>query len=106
MNLTGGLVLFLTIWFMSFLTILPIGHKSQSDAGHVVPGTPASAPAELNMRRKVVITTLVMIVIWAICAVVLISGWISMEDVDWVGRLDPREIPAATPAVTATPAGN
>lgn len=97
MNLTGGIVLFATIWFMAFLTILPIGHKSQSDAGHVVPGTPASAPAELNMRRKVITTTIVTIVVWGICAVVLISGAITMEDVDWFNRL-PSKSPAPTTA--------
>lgn len=98
MNLTGGIVLFVTIWFMAFLTILPIGHKSQSDAGHVVPGTPASAPAELNMRRKVVITTLVTVLVWGICAAVLLSGAITMHDIDWFGRLGPRDIPAVTSA--------
>ena len=91
MSLAGGIVLFATIWFMAFLTILPIGHKSQSDAGHVVPGTPPSAPAELNMRRKVTITTIVAIVVWGICAAVLLSGAITMQDIDWFDRMRPQD---------------
>ncbi len=94
MNLTGGIVLFATIWFMAFLTILPIGHKSQSDAGHVVPGTPASAPAELNMKRKVAITTIITVIVWGICAAVLLSGAITLDDVTWFGPTRPAPVAA------------
>lgn len=95
MNLTGGIVLFMTIWFIAFLTILPIGHKSQAEVGHVVPGTTPSAPAELNMKRKVAITTIVTLVVWGICAAVLLSGAITMKDIDWFNRLEPRAGTAA-----------
>jgi predicted secreted protein len=89
MNLTGGLVLFAVIWFLTFLIVLPIGERSQAESGHVVPGTPASAPAEAGIPRKVRITTLVTVILWSICAWVLLTGRVSMEDIDWFGRLGP-----------------
>ncbi|MGB3315354.1 MAG: DUF1467 family protein, partial [Albidovulum sp.] len=53
MNLTGGIVLFAVIWFLVLFIALQIRPKSQAEAGEVVPGTPAGAPANVQMKRKV-----------------------------------------------------
>ena len=45
MTITAALVLFAIIWFMVFFCVLPLRFQSQAEAGSVVPGTPASAPA-------------------------------------------------------------
>ena len=47
MNLTGGIVLFAVLWFLTLFIVVLIGQRSQQDAGEVVPGTPAGAPADL-----------------------------------------------------------
>ena len=65
MNLTGGIILFAVLWFMTFLVVLPIGMRSQADAGEVEPGTPASAPAEPMVARKARIATVVAALLWA-----------------------------------------
>ena len=44
MSITGGLVLYATLWFLVMFLLLPIGHQSQEEAGQVVPGTPVGAP--------------------------------------------------------------
>jgi predicted secreted protein len=93
MNLTGGIVLFVVIWFMAFLVALQIGPKSQADDGEIVPGTPASAPADLRIKRKVVAATMIAVVLWSVIASVILSGAIGLRDIDWFNQLgdDPAQ---------------
>ena len=88
MSLTGGIVLFAVIWFLVFLMALQIRPKSQADAGEIVPGTPAGAPADVQMKRKVVATTMIAIILWSIIASVLLSGALTLRDIDWFNRLE------------------
>ncbi|MGB3176400.1 MAG: DUF1467 family protein [Albidovulum sp.] len=88
MSLTGGIVLFAVIWFLVFLMALQIRPKSQADAGEIVPGTPAGAPADVQMKRKVVATTMIAIILWSVIASVLLSGALTLRDIDWFNRLE------------------
>lgn len=91
MNLTGAIVLFAVIWFMVFFVVLPIRFRSQQDEGEIVPGTPASAPADAQVGRKAKITTMIAFVIWAVVASIIVSGAISIRDMDWFGRMGPAQ---------------
>ncbi len=90
MNLTGGIVLFAVIWFLVFFIALQIRPKSQAEAGEVVRGTPAGAPAQVQMKRKVVATTMVAVIVWSVIASVVLSGAVTLRDIDWFGRLGPE----------------
>ena len=81
MNLTGGVVLFAVLWFLVLFVVVPIGQKSQQEAGKVVPGTPAGAPADLPIKRKVLWTTAITIVIWGMIAAVIFSGVVTRADI-------------------------
>ena len=59
MSITGALVLYATIWFLVMFLLLPFGHRSQAEAGHVVPGTPEGAPAQGMMGRKALWATVI-----------------------------------------------
>lgn len=87
MNLTGAIVLFAVIWFLVFFIVLQATARSQDDAGEVTPGTPASAPADANILKKARITTAITLVLWAVIAWVILSGMVSIYDLDWFGRL-------------------
>lgn len=82
MTITGAIVLFATIWFLAFFIVLPLRFESQEDAGEVVPGTPKSAPSGFVVARKAKITTLVTLVIWAAVVAIIMSGVISIHNVD------------------------
>lgn len=94
MSITGGIVLFAIIWFLVFFVVLQTGARSQDDAGEVTPGTPASAPADAQIVRKAKITTLIATLLWVTVAGVILSGVITIRDLDWFGRLGP-EVPDA-----------
>ncbi|MDC1229207.1 MAG: DUF1467 family protein [Octadecabacter sp.] len=87
MGITSALVLFAVVWFMTFFIVLPLQLKTQGEAGEVVPGTHKSAPADAQVGRKARITTYWAIPIWAVLAFVILSGWISVRDLDWFDRM-------------------
>jgi len=82
MGITSGIVLFAVIWFMTFMIVLPIRVQTQGDAGAVVPGTHAGAPEQHHLKKKALWTTLASAVIWAACATVILSEWISVDDIE------------------------
>lgn len=92
MGLTSGIVLFAVIWFMTFLVVIPIRLKTQGDLGEIVPGTHAGSPEVHNLKRKAWVTTLVSAVLWAIIAGTILSGAITVRDIDgWMfNRMEPR----------------
>lgn len=87
MTITAAIVLFAVTWFMVFFIVLPLGYRSQGDAGEVVPGTPAGAPAGFVVLRKAKITTLVAVVVWGLLYLIITSGWITVRDLDVMGRM-------------------
>lgn len=90
MGITSAIVLFAVIWFMVLFIALPIGLRTQGDEGNVVPGTMAGSPANLNMKRKLWIVTVISTVLWVVIAGVILSGAITLRDLDFFGRLGPE----------------
>ncbi len=87
MSISGAIVLYAVIWFLALLVALPIGIRSQEEAGRIVPGTPASAPENPRIRLKMIWVTVSTTLIWgAICAT-LIWGGLSVRDIDFFGRM-------------------
>ena len=91
MGITSALVLFAVIWFMTFLIVIPIRIETQGDRGEVEPGTHAGSPEVHNLKKKAWITTGISVVLWLIIAGIILSGWISVEDLDWFDRMGPPE---------------
>ncbi len=89
MTITAALVLFAVSWFMTFLIVLPLRLTTQGDAGAVVPGTPAGAPAGIGVKRKAKSTTGVALLIWVVLYVIITQGWITIRDIDVMGRMPP-----------------
>ena len=85
MAITSILVVFAVLWFLTLFVVLPIGEVSQEEDGHVVPGTPAGAPAEPRMKRKLLITTVIAAILTVIVCTVIISGIITIDMIDFSG---------------------
>ena len=81
MNLTGGIVLFTVLWFLTLFVVMPIGQRSQADDGRVVPGTHAGAPAGIPWRRKLILTTLIAAAVWGVLAAIILGGLITRTDI-------------------------
>ncbi|MDO6589342.1 DUF1467 domain-containing protein [Loktanella sp. D2R18] len=96
MGPTSAIVLFAVVWAMVFFIVLPLRMQTQGEAGEVTPGTPSSAPADPQIKRKAFITTLWAVPIWAVIAGTILSGAISVRDMDWFNRMATPDLPGDT----------
>lgn len=92
MGITAAIVLFAVIWFMVFFVVLPLRMTTQGEAGEIVPGTHASAPADAQIGRKARITSIWAIGLWIIIAGTILSGAITVRDLDWFNRMSTPEV--------------
>ena len=87
MGITSALVLFFVIWFLVFLVVIPIRLETQGDVGEVEPGTHAGAPANHKLKKKAWITTVISLVIWVIITAIILSGSLTISDIDFFNRM-------------------
>ena len=76
MNPFTAIAIYLTIWWTVLFIVLPLGARSHAEDGRAVPGggDPGS-PVLHNMKRKVITTTWVSAIIFALVLVALKLGW-------------------------------
>ncbi len=86
MTITAALVLFAVIWFMLLMMALPIRERSQQDEGVRVPGTPASAPVNPMVGKKMFWVTVVTAILWLPLVLFIIYGPVTIADLDFYGR--------------------
>ena len=71
--------IYFVIWWITLFLTLPFGVRSQHEDGASSPGTDPGAPAIPNLRRKLVWTTLVSVVVFAACYVIYVDRLVTLE---------------------------
>jgi len=84
MSIMSAILLYCSIWALIFFVCLPFRVITQTDAGEIVPGTPASAPDEALLWKKTLITTGVTTVLFLIAFTVLQMELITIDDVSFI----------------------
>lgn len=84
MSIMSAIVLYCSIWAVVLFMVLPLGITSQSEAGKVEPGTPAGAPAEAMIARKMLITTGIAAVLWVAAFAVIELRLFSLDDIPFL----------------------
>jgi len=84
MNIVAAVAIYFVCWWITLLTVLPIGVRTQSEEGEVVPGTVASAPAIPRMGRKLLLTTILALIPWSIGFAILEYDILSFADFPYV----------------------
>ena len=84
MSIMSAVVLFCSIWAVVLFMVLPLGVTSQSEAGEVEPGTPASAPSEAMVARKMLVTTAVAAVVFGAVFAVIHFHLVSLDDLQFL----------------------
>ena len=82
--ISSGLAIYFVIWRITLFLTLPFGVRSQHENGESVPGTDPGAPVAALMRRKLIWTTLISIVIYGLGMLAYYSG---LLDVSRISRL-------------------
>ncbi|AHM02539.1 hypothetical protein roselon_00074 [Roseibacterium elongatum DSM 19469] len=86
MNVVTGIVLYAIIWFLTLLIVLQTGITSQDEAGERVRGTHGSAPADPQLGRRFLITSIAAFCVWAVVAGIILSGAVTIADFDMFTR--------------------
>jgi predicted secreted protein len=75
---TAFAIYFVMWWVVLFLT-LPFGVRSLHETGEGAPGTDPGAPIATRMGRKLIWTTLISAVIFAIAMLAYNAGYLNVE---------------------------
>ncbi len=79
MDIVFAMAIYIFIWWITLFAVLPFGVRTQHEEGHVVPGTPESAPAQQRMLRVFVINTIVASIVFAIVYTVIVYQLITPD---------------------------
>jgi predicted secreted protein len=79
MPVTTAIAIFFLIWWVVLFAVLPFGVRSQHEDGEMPPGTDPGAPTIPRLGRKLLWTTLVSAVIFAVCYVIYVNHLVTLE---------------------------
>lgn len=79
MSIPLALALYFVIWWTTLFAILPIGVRTQGEAGEVVPGTPSSAPSRPRLGWILLINTGVAAVVFVAVVLAIRYGLIPLD---------------------------
>jgi len=88
MNLVFALAIYFVIWWIVLFAILPFGVTTQHDAGEVIPGTAESAPIAPKLRPKLIATTIVSGIIFAVFYWLVASGRLTLDSIPFLPRFE------------------
>jgi predicted secreted protein len=86
MTVTTALAAFFLIWWVTLFAVLPWGVRSQHEGGEMAPGTDPGAPSNFRLGRKLMWTTAVALVIYAVCYALYSQHFVTLSDL--MGRFD------------------
>ena len=89
MSFTLAVAIYLICWWVVLFAVLPFGIKTQSEEGEVILGTTESAPVAPRIFVKMVYTTLISAVLFAIIYVVFEYKLIQLDDIPFLPRFAP-----------------
>lgn len=86
MSLTTSLAIYFIVWWTVLFAVLPWRIRSQLESGEVVPGSDPGAPALPKLGSKLLWTTVVATIAFAIIDAIYTFRLIALEDVAvWFG---------------------
>lgn len=80
MSITSSIVMFCCIWAVIFFMILPQGVVSQHQDGEIVPGSPASAPSDAQIVKKMIRTTIIAVIAFAALWTIIEFHVVTLDD--------------------------
>jgi len=78
MGIITGVFIYLLIWWVIIFCTLPLKfQRLEKNTDGSMPG----APVHPQMKFKIILTTVISAVLWAVIELVIRSGWISYHDI-------------------------
>lgn len=85
MRIGTAIAIYFVIWWVVLFVVLPLKVRTQGEAGEVVPGTPASAPARPQLLLKAGMTTVLAAIVFAGLWAFLHSG-VGLDDIPFLPK--------------------
>ena len=79
MSISSGFAIYFVLWWLVLFLVLPFGIRSQAEAGEAVPGSDPGAPVLPRMLRKLIWTTVLSIIIFAVGLGAYLAGYLNVE---------------------------
>jgi predicted secreted protein len=78
-SISTGFAIYFVLWWIVLFVALPFGVRSQHEDGSGAPGTDPGAPIATRMGRKLIWTTIISAVIFAIAMLAYDAGYLSID---------------------------
>jgi predicted secreted protein len=78
-TISTGFAIYFVLWWIVLFVTLPFGVRSQHEDGDGVPGTDPGAPIKSQMGRKLIWTTIISAVIFALAMLAYNAGYLNIE---------------------------
>jgi predicted secreted protein len=82
MSITTAIAIFFVMWWLTLFVVLPWGVRSQHESGEISPGTEPGAPILPRIAAKLIWTTLVTAILFALLYVVYVYRLITFADLE------------------------
>ncbi len=81
MSFTTAAAIYFVLWWVVLFTVLPFGVRNASEAGETVePGNDPGAPTVPALGKKLIWTTIVTTVVFAVCWIVYVYRLVTLDD--------------------------
>jgi predicted secreted protein len=80
MSLATSFAIYFIIWWVVLFAVLPWGVRSQHEGGEIAPGSDPGAPTIPGLKRKLIWTTIVAALVFALWHVVYTYRLITLDD--------------------------
>jgi predicted secreted protein len=80
MSLTTSLAIYFIVWWTVLFAVLPWGIRSQAESGEIVPGSDPGAPALPKLGNKVLWTTIISTITFAVIDIVYTYRLVTLDD--------------------------
>jgi predicted secreted protein len=78
-TISTALAIYFVIWWITLFLTLPFGVRSQHEDGESVAGTDPGAPIMARMGRKLIWTTIISALIFAVAMLAYNAGYLNVE---------------------------
>jgi predicted secreted protein len=78
-TISTAFAIFFVLWWIVLFVTLPFGVRSQQEDGEIIPGSDPGAPIASRMGRKLIWTTVISIVVYAIMMLAYNAGYLNVE---------------------------
>jgi predicted secreted protein len=78
-SISTAFAIYFVLWWVTLFLTLPFGVRSQHEDGKGAPGTDPGAPIVARMGRKLIWTTVISAIIFAVAALAHNAGYLNIE---------------------------